>query len=75
MQKTNQTCKNVLKAKIYKQTKIYFLNEKKIKTETKKYIIASKEMYLNKAKKHFECKLIKSAIKKYIFESFFEVEK
>ena len=26
-------------------------------------------MYLNKAKKHFECKLIKSAIKKYIFES------
>ena len=49
--------------------------KKKIKTETKKYIIASKEMYLNKAKKHFECKLIKSAIKKYIFERCFEVEK
>ena len=46
-----------------------------IKTATKKYILASKEINLNKAKKHFECKVIKSIIKKYIFERLFEVEK
>ena len=45
-----QTSKNVLKAKIYKQTKIYFLNENKLKLQAKNIYLQAKKFILTKQK-------------------------